>query len=224
MGYKQKYNSVAPMTTSNKAAKLGHTSSAIGMQTDDGVVVTGDASKIGGKTTMTEAEKKREELKKRIEARKIRQANEKMERKMKAETTRAEIGKRRIAREQEKRKKEGKDYIDPKSGKVVRRGKSPAQQRDPKSNNDPYSRAAANDKVFADAKKAQYSRKNKKHAGSNFFPPQNPRPKSELQKGKTFDTDVASLAYDVDQDGDSVFRDYNQDGTMLGRAIKKLFG
>ena len=135
MGYKQKYNSVAPMTTSNKAAKLGHTSSAIGMQTDDGVVVTGDASKIGGKTTMTEAEKKREELKKRIEARKIREANEKMERKMKTETIKAEIAKRRIAREQEKRKKEGKDYIDPKSGEVVRRGNSPAQQKDPKSSN-----------------------------------------------------------------------------------------
>lgn len=133
MGYKQKYNSVAPMTTSNKAAKLGHTSSAIGMQTDDGVVVTGDASKVGGKTTKTEAEKKREALKKRIEERKIREANEKMERKMQTETAKAEIAKRRIAREQEKRKKEGKDYIDPKSGEVVRRGDSPANQNDPKS-------------------------------------------------------------------------------------------
>ena len=94
-------------------------------------------------------------------------------------------------------------------------------------NNDPYSRAAANDKVFADAKKEQYSRKNKKHAGANFFPPQNPRPKNELQKGKTASGpggDIASRIYDVDQDGDSVFRDYNQDGTMLGRAIKKLIG
>ena len=135
MGYKQKYNSVAPMTTSNKAAKLGHTSSAIGMQTDDGVVVTGDASKVGGKTTMTEAEKKRAKLKKRIEDRKIREANEKMERKMKTETTKAEIAKRRIAREQDKRKREGKDYIDPKSGEVVRRNGSPAQQKDPKSSN-----------------------------------------------------------------------------------------
>ena len=34
MGYKQKYNSVAPMMVSNKATKLGHKSSAIGMQTD----------------------------------------------------------------------------------------------------------------------------------------------------------------------------------------------
>ena len=45
-----------------------------------------------------------------------------MERKMKTETTKAEIAKRRIDREQEKRKKEGKDYVDPTSGKVVRRG------------------------------------------------------------------------------------------------------
>jgi membrane protein involved in colicin uptake len=133
MGYKQKYNSVAPMTTSNKAAKLGHTSSAIGMQTDDGVVVTGDASKIGGQTTMTEAEKKRAQLKKRIEERKIREANEKMQRQLETETIKAEIAKRRIAREQEKRKREGKDYIDPKTGEVVRRNDSPAQQKDPKS-------------------------------------------------------------------------------------------
>jgi hypothetical protein len=87
----------------------------------DGVTVTGDASKVGGKTTMTEAEKKREALKKRIEERKIREANEKMERKMKSETLRAEIGKRRIEREQSKRKREGKDYQDV-EGKVVRRG------------------------------------------------------------------------------------------------------
>ncbi len=112
--------------------KMGHESPAefTGMsggsalhQSDekDGVTVTGDASKIGGQTTMTEAEKKRAELKKRIEERKIREANEKMKRKMKTETAKAEIAKRRIAREQEKRKKEGKDYVDPKSGEVVRR-------------------------------------------------------------------------------------------------------
>jgi hypothetical protein len=135
MGYKQKYNSVAPMTASNKAAKLGHTSSAIGMQTDDGVVVTGDASKIGGKTTMTEAEKRKAAYRKRIEDRKISEANKKMERKLESETRKAEWGKRRIAIEQDKRKREGKDYIDPKSGKVVRRGNSPAQQKDPKSSN-----------------------------------------------------------------------------------------
>lgn len=87
---------------------------------EEGVTVTGDASKIGGKTTMTESEKKREELKKRVEARKIRLANEKMERQMKTEAIKAEIAKRRIAREQDKRRREGKDYIDP-SGKVVRR-------------------------------------------------------------------------------------------------------
>ena len=112
--------------------KMGHKDSAMKMghespvkQTDErsgeGVTVTGDASKVGGKTTMTEAEKKREVLKKRIEKRKISEANKKMERKMQTETAKAEIAKRRIAREQAKRKKEGKDYQDT-EGKVVRRG------------------------------------------------------------------------------------------------------
>lgn len=91
-------------------------------------------------------------------------------------------------------------------------------------NDDPYSRAAANDKVFADAKKSKYSKKNPKHAGSNFFPPANPKAKKDLVKGKTADEDLASYVYDSNQDGDSVFRDYNQDGTMFGRAIKKLMG
>lgn len=89
-------------------------------------------------------------------------------------------------------------------------------------NNDPYSRAAANDKVFADAKRSKYSRRNPKHAGSNFFPPANPTPKKDLVKGKTADEDLGSYLYDSNQDGDSVFRDYNQDGTMLGRGIQSL--
>ena len=88
--------------------------------------------------------------------------------------------------------------------------------------NDPYSRAAASDRFFADLKKEKYSRKNPRHAGSNFFPPENPRAKKDLVKGKTTDQDLASVFYDVDQDGDSVFRDYNQDGTMLGRGIQSL--
>jgi len=89
-------------------------------------------------------------------------------------------------------------------------------------NNDPYSRAAANDKVFADAKKSKYSRSNPKHAGSNFLPPANPKAKKDLVKGKTADEDLASYFYDSDQDGDSVFRDYNQDGTMAGRFVQNL--
>jgi hypothetical protein len=89
-------------------------------------------------------------------------------------------------------------------------------------NNDPYSRAAANDKVFADAKKSKYSRSNPKHAGSNFFPPANPKAKKDLVKGKTADEDLGSYLYDSDQDGDSVFRDYNQDGTMAGRFLQSL--
>jgi hypothetical protein len=40
---------------------------------------------------------------------------------MQTATAKAEIAKRRIAREQAKRKKEGKDYQDT-EGKVVRRG------------------------------------------------------------------------------------------------------
>lgn len=90
-------------------------------------------------------------------------------------------------------------------------------------NDDPYSRAAANDKVFADAKKSKYSRSNPKHAGSNFLPPTNPKAKKDLVKGKTADEDLASYFYDSDQDGDSIFRDYNQDGTMAGRFIANLF-
>ena len=89
-------------------------------------------------------------------------------------------------------------------------------------NNDPYSRAAMRDKVFADAKKEKYSRSNPQHAGSNFFPPKNPKDKKNLIKGKTTDQDLASIIYDADQDGDSIFRDYNQDGTMVGRGIQAL--
>lgn len=214
MGYKQKYNSVAPMTTSNKAAKLGHTSSAIGMQTDDGVVVTGDASKIGGQTTMTEAEKKRAEYKRKVEERKIRLANEKMERELEVETAKAELAKRRIAREQEKRKREGKDYIDPKTGEVVRRGNSPAKQLDPK----------AGARLATAEEKAEMR---KKKAGFNFFPPSNPKEKSSFKKPildpKSPGYDVARPLYDSNKDGDTVFSDLNQDGTMLGRAFKKLF-
>ena len=138
----EKKNLLKDMPVDDKASamemspyKMGHESPAefTGMsggsalhqkdeRSGEGVTVTGDASKVGGKTTMTEAEKRKSQYKKRIEDRKIREANEKMERKMKTETTKAEIAKRRIDREQEKRKKEGKDYVDPTSGKVVRRG------------------------------------------------------------------------------------------------------
>ena len=79
--------------------------------------------------------------------------------------------------------------------------------------------------------------KHKENPGFNFMPPTNPKPKNELIKGdthggsKTFKNfvrgghvggDLGSQAYDWDQDGDSVLRDYNQDGTMVGRGIKAV--
>ena len=60
MGYSQNPLNVLKGQMTNKAVGLAHGDS-MAMQVDpkDGVVVTGDASKIGGQTTMTEAEKKR---------------------------------------------------------------------------------------------------------------------------------------------------------------------
>ena len=86
----------------------------------DGVVVTGDASKIGGQTTMTELEKRKAAIEKKREARKIELANQKMQQELEIETRRAEIGARRQQRQQERRREEGKDYMTP-EGVVVRR-------------------------------------------------------------------------------------------------------
>ena len=106
----------------------------------NGVVVTGDASEVGGQTTMTELEKKKAAAKRKIEAKKIEIANQKMQKELERETRRAEVGARIEKRRQELREKEGKDYIDPKSGNVVRRARnlplemkgSVAHQVDPK--------------------------------------------------------------------------------------------
>ena len=87
----------------------------------DGVVVTGDASRIGGQTTMTEAEKRAEKKKLLQEQREIKRANIQMKNELARETSRAKKAAFDIKRQQIKRKKEGKDYIDPKTGKVVRR-------------------------------------------------------------------------------------------------------
>lgn len=124
---------------------------------------------------------------------------------------------------QEKENLEGPKAENPIVDKGTALEMSPYKMDSALHNNDPYSRAAANDKVFADAKKSKYSRSNPKHAGSNFFPPANPKAKKDLVKGKTADEDLASYFYDSNQDGDSVFRDYNQDGTMVGRFITNLF-
>jgi len=132
MGYSQNPLNVLKGQMTNKAVGLAHGDS-MAMQVDpkDGVVVTGDASKIGGQTTMTEAEKKRAAYEKKIEARKIELANKKMEQELQRETSRAEAGARVEQRRQKRREQEGKDYIDPKTGNVVRRG-GPLNQNDPK--------------------------------------------------------------------------------------------
>jgi len=132
MGYSQNPLNVLKGQMTNKAVGLAHGDS-MAMQVDpkDGVVVTGDASKIGGQTTMTEAEKKRAAYEKKIEARKIELANKKMESELQRETSRAEAGARVEQRRQKRREQEGKDYIDPKTGNVVRRG-GPLNQNDPK--------------------------------------------------------------------------------------------
>lgn len=102
--------------------KMDHASPA--KKTDpnskDGVTVTGDASKIGGKTTKTEKEKRLEEVKKKVEAKRIKLANEREAKKLEVETRRANAGKKVIAKQQQRRKEQGKDYIDP-DGNVVRR-------------------------------------------------------------------------------------------------------
>ena len=102
--------------------KMGHGSPA--KETDpnskDGVTVTGDASKIGGKTTKTEKEKRLEEVKKKVEAKRIKLANEREAKKLEVETRRANAGKKVIQNQQQRRKEQGKDYIDP-AGNVVRR-------------------------------------------------------------------------------------------------------
>jgi len=87
----------------------------------DGVIVTGDASRIGGKTTMTEAEKRAEKKKRLQEKREIQRANIQMKKELAKETSRAKRAAHEVKLQQIKRKKEGKDYIDTKTGKVVRR-------------------------------------------------------------------------------------------------------
>ena len=68
----------------------------------------------------------------------------------------------------------------------------------------------------------------KKKAGANFFPPSNPQAKSSFKQpildSNSPGYDQGRFLYDSDKDGDTVFSDLNQDGTMLGRAVKKLFG
>tara|TARA_R110002074_G_scaffold35190_3_gene96231 strand:+ start:593 stop:1237 length:645 start_codon:yes stop_codon:yes gene_type:complete len=79
-------------------------------------------------------------------------------------------------------------------------------------------------------KKGSINPQGKEMAGFNFSPPTDgtkgvSASGNKLQKGKTlkaYKPDRASFIYDADQDGDSVFQDYNQDGTMVGRGMKNL--
>lgn len=125
----EKKNLVNDMPIDGKASamemspyKMDHASPA--KKTDpnskDGVTVTGDASKIGGKTTKTEKEKRLEEVKKKVEAKRIKLANEREAKKLEVETRRANAGKKVIQNQQQRRKEQGKDYIDT-DGNVVRR-------------------------------------------------------------------------------------------------------
>jgi len=74
--------------------------------------------------------------------------------------------------------------------------------------------------------KTDLKKPKKEKAGFNFSPPDKKKNKKDLIPGKgkqkdSYRKDHASKIYDVDQDGDSITNDYNQDGTMLGRALKK---
>lgn len=68
----------------------------------------------------------------------------------------------------------------------------------------------------------------KKPASFNFLPPSNPKDKSSFKQPildpKSPGYDVGRVLYDADKDGDTIFSDLNQDGTLVGRAIKTLFG
>ncbi len=78
------------------------------------------------------------------------------------------------------------------------------------------------------ATKEEKAEMNKKSAGFNFLPPSNPQEKSSFKKPVLDPSspgyDIARPLYDSDGDGDTVFNDLNQDGTMAGRFVRKLFG
>lgn len=81
------------------------------------------------------------------------------------------------------------------------------------------------DKLATEEEKAEMR---KKPAGFNFLPPSNPKDKSSFKQPildpKSPGYDVGRFLYDADKDGDTILNDLNQDGTFVGRAIKKLFG
>jgi hypothetical protein len=114
----------------SETKKLSDTSGAVGQMSggsamyktdppNEGVTVTGDASKIGG-VTSTAKERRQEELARKKEALRIKTANKRMEAQLAIETKKAEAGKRRIQAQQKLREKQGKDYMTS-EGVVVRR-------------------------------------------------------------------------------------------------------
>jgi hypothetical protein len=86
---------------------------------NEGVTVTGDASKIGG-VTSTAKERRQEEIARKKEALRIKTANKRMEAELARETKKAEAGERKIQAQQKLREKQGKDYMTS-EGVVVRR-------------------------------------------------------------------------------------------------------
>ena len=66
-----------------------------------------------------------------------------------------------------------------------------------------------------------------KNPGANFFPVEGGKrgvnPKGEkLQGGRGLYSSAEGVVGDSDMDGDTMFHDYNQDGTMLGRGIRRV--
>jgi len=112
--------------TKQAREQMGPRPSALRQNNDSSsgeVVVTGDASKVGGQTTKTEKQLRKEAIEKKREALKIKYAQRKMDREEAVNAKRAAFEKKKIEAQQRKRKKEGKDYQS-KEGKVVRRAKN----------------------------------------------------------------------------------------------------
>jgi hypothetical protein len=188
MGYKKEPVGHMKASTGNKAVGFMTEGSSAYMsalhQTDpkDGVVVTGDASKIGGQTTMTEREKNKADYDKKIEAKRIELANKKMQQELERETRRAEAGARLEQRRQKRREQEGKDYIDPKTGNVVRRS-GPLNQNDPKDG------GTTKMKDLALSSKARYDEYNKRgwmHDETSLTQTDRGKRQTDLRKSSNF--------------------------------------
>ena len=125
--YSQENKEKMASLTKQAREQMGPRPSAPIRQNDDSssgeVVVTGDASKVGGQTTKTATQLKKEAIEKKREAQKIKLAQKKMDREEATAAKRADFEKKKIEAQQQRRKKEGKDYQN-KEGKVVRRARN----------------------------------------------------------------------------------------------------